>query len=120
MLKFAGMVFNRMRADQGLRRAQTAIDSACIEQMKPYVPISKEGGFTKASPHTWVRFTGRGKMSQAHKAERPGVIINTEPRARREYYSNKGGSGGLRGKLWFERMKADHKRDILREAQKQL
>lgn len=120
MIRFVGMVFDRVRADKGLRRAQDRIDSACIEQMKPYVPISKVGGYTKASPHVWVKFTGRGKMSQAHKAEKPGIIINTEPKARKEYYINKGGSGGLRGKLWFERMKADHKRDILKAAQEEL
>lgn len=108
MLRFAGIVFNRARADRSLRRAQDAIDSACIERMKPYVPVASE------------RYRNRGKMRDAHKVETPGVIINTEPRARREYYINKGGSGGLRGKYWFERMKADNKRDILKEAQEDL
>ena len=108
MIRFVGMVFNRARADQGLRRAQDKIDSACIEQMKPYTPVARP------------IYRNAGKMRDSHKAERPGIIINTEPRARREYYINKGGSGGLRGKLWFERMKADHKQEILREAQKQL
>ena len=108
MIQFVGMVFNRMRADKGLRRAQDKIDSACIEQMKPYTPVARP------------IYRNAGKMRDSHKTERPGVIINTEPRARREYYINKGGSGGLRGKLWFERMKADHKQEILREAQKQL
>lgn len=108
MIRFVGMVFNRMRADKGLRRAQDRIDSACIEQMKPYTPVARP------------IYRNAGKMRDSHKTERPGVIINTEPRARREYYINKGGSGGLRGKLWFERMKADHKRDILKAAQEEL
>lgn len=108
MIQFVGMVFNRARTDQGLRRAQTAVDSACIEQMKPYTPV--------AMPI----FRNAGKMRDSHKAERPGFLINTEPKARREYYINKGGSGGLRGKLWFERMKADHKQEILKAAQEEL
>ena len=108
MIRFIGMTISRMRADKGLRRAQDRIDSACIEQMKPYTPV--------AMPI----FRNAGKMRDSHKAERPGFLINTEPKARREYYINKGGSGGLRGKFWFERMKADHKGEILREAQKEL
>ena len=108
MINFLGMTFNRARADRGLRRAQDKIDSACIEQMKPYVPVAKP------------IYRNAGKMRDSHKVEKPGVIINTEPKARREYYINKGGSGGLRGKYWFERMKADHKREILKEAQEEL
>ena len=40
------------------------------------------------------------------------------------YYFNRGmgkqgmASGGLRGKLWFERMKADHLKEILDGARK--
>lgn len=108
MIRFIGMTISRMRADKGLRRAQDKIDSACIEQMKPYTPV--------AMPI----FRNAGKMLDSHKAERPGFLINTEPKARREYYINKGGSGGLRGKLWFERMKADHKQEILKAAQEEL
>ena len=108
MISFLGKTFNRARADRGLRRAQDKIDSACIEQMKPYVPVAKP------------IYRNAGKMRDSHKAEKPGEIINTEPKARREYYINKGGSGGLRGKLWFERMKADHKREILKAAQEEL
>ena len=108
MIRFIGMTINRMRADKGLRLAQDRIDSACIEQMKPYVPVAKS------------IYRNAGKMRDSHKTERPGVIINTEPKARREYYINKGGSGGLRGKFWFERMKVDHKRDILKAAQEEL
>lgn len=71
--------------------------------MEEYVPIAMR------------RFENRGKMSKSHTIEKPGIIINTEPKARREYYINKGFSGGKRGKLWFERMKADHLEEIERK-----
>lgn len=83
---------------------QNALDAKCIELMEDYVPIARP------------KFKNRGKMSKSHKQEKPGVIINTEPKARREYYTNKGGSGGLRGKLWLERMKADHMSELIRTA----
>ena len=47
-----------------------------------------------------------------------GVLEYTAPYARRQYYENAGKSGGNRGKLWFERMKAKDKEDILKGAKK--
>ena len=49
------------------------------------------------------------QLSARHAA---GLIINTEPKAREQYYTNK--QSGIRGKYWLERMKADHKDDILK------
>lgn len=108
MINFQGMSFSGIRAQKSLQRAQDKIDSACIEQMKPYTPVAKP------------IYRNAGKMRDSHKAEEPGLIVNTEPKARNEYYTNKGGSGGLRGKYWFERMKADHKDEILKAGQEEL
>ena len=108
MIQFRGLHIGALRAQVALKKAQDALDGKCIELMEPYVPEAKE------------IYRNHGKMKRAHKQETPGVIVNTEPRARREYYINKGGSGGLRGKLWFERMKADHMRELLKAAQDEL
>ena len=109
MISFKGIEFPPDFEDN-VRKAfatkQNALDAKVIGLMEDYVPI--------AMP----RFRNRGKMSKSHKQYRPGCIINTEPRARREYYNNKGRSGGLRGKLWLERMKADHMRELKETAQK--
>lgn len=58
-----------------------------------------------------------------------GYVRYSTPYAKRQYYSNSGHSrgararegtayGGLRGRLWFERMKAAHKDEILQGAAK--
>lgn len=119
MMKFAGFSLApdfKMKSDKMFTKAQNAIDKKCIDLMEEYTPVSMESGYTKASPHKRVTFRGRGKMSKAHKQQTPGVIINTEPKARREYYTNKGFSGGKRGKYWFERMKLDRRGEILQAA----
>lgn len=83
---------------------QTYIDNEVVKRIESYTPIAQE------------RFKNRGKMSKAHKIQSPGLIVNKEPKARREYYTNKGFSGKNRGKLWLERMKADHKEEIMKKA----
>lgn len=120
MMTFQGMTFSAIRAQGLLKKSQDALDKKCVSLMENYTPISRKFGFTKASPHKMVYFKNRGKMSKSHKQEKPGVIINTEPKARREYYINKGGSGGLRGKYWFERMKSDHMQELLKAAQEEI
>lgn len=119
MLTFRGLTLSPQfagKTKRALRGAQDALDEKCITLMEDYTPVSRQGGYTKASPHKWVRFENRGKMSKSHRQEKPGVIINTEPKARREYYTNKGGSGGKRGKYWFDRMVADHGSELERAA----
>ena len=108
------------KSQKNIRQAQDYVDSECLRYLPDYTPISKDKGYNKRLKKV-IPFTGKGKMSKAHKVERPGVIINTEPKARREYYVNKGFSskdGHNRGKFWLERMKADHKADILKGLKK--
>lgn len=93
--------FNQ-KSEKNFALAQSYIDSEVLKYLPDYTPIAMK------------RFKNRGKMSKAHKVDKPGVIINTEPTARKEYYINKGFSGANRGKFWLERMKADHKADILK------
>ena len=105
MINFKGLVFSRdfeSKSKKNLAQAQEYIDNECLKYLPEYTPIAQK------------RFKNRGKMSKAHKLEKPGLIINTEPKARHEYYVNKGSSGQNRGKYWLERMKADHKDDILK------
>lgn len=94
-----------VKSEKSIKSAQDALDSKCIELMEDYTPIAME------------RFKNRGKMSKSHKQESPGIIINTEPKARHEYYTNRGFSGPNRGKYWFERMKLDHMKDLLKAAE---
>lgn len=107
MIEFKGIAFPPDFAgnvQKAFATRQNALDAKCIALMEDYVPIAQK------------RFKNRGKMSKSHRQEKPGVIINTEPRARREYYINAGHSGGLRGKRWLDRMKADHKEELLKTA----
>lgn len=105
MIEFKGLQYApdfTVKSEKNFAQAQSYIDNEVVKRLEDYTPI--------AMP----RFPNRGKMSRSHKIQTPGVIINTEPTARKEYYINKGFSGKLRGKFWLERMKADHKEDILR------
>lgn len=107
MISFKGVEFPPDFAgnvQKAFATRQNMLDAKAIELMEDYVP------------YAMPRFQNRGKMSKSHKQQRPGIIINTEPRARREYYLNKGNSGGQRGKLWLERMKADHMAELMRTA----
>lgn len=121
MISFKGITFPadfNGNVKKAFATRQNALDAKCIALMEDYTPVSRQGGYTKASPHKWVRFENRGKMSKSHRQESPGVIINTEPKARREYYINKGFSGAKRGKYWFRRMVADHKEELRNIAEK--
>lgn len=109
MIDFNGIAFSSVfteHVEKMISGAQGMIDRKCIEYLEYYTPIAQE------------KYQNHGKMSRSHKVEKAGVIINTEPKARKEYYTNKGFSAPQRGKLWLERMKADHKNDILRAVKK--
>lgn len=107
MIKFAGLTLAPdivAKSEKKFGRIQNVIDQKCIEALEDYTPVAMD------------KYKNHGKMSRSHKQEKPGVIINTEPKARREYYENKGFSGGKRGKLWLERMKLDRREEILNAA----
>lgn len=109
MIKFKGLVFSRdfeSKSKKNLSQAQDYVDKECLKYLPDYTPIANK------------KYKNAGKMSKAHKIQQPGLIINTEPKARHEYYVNKGFSGPNRGKYWLERMKADHKDDILKGLKK--
>lgn len=91
-----------VKSEKNFAQAQKYIDNEVVKRLEDYTPVAKE------------KYKNHGKMSKSHKVQTPGVIINTEPKARHEYYVNKGFSGKLRGKFWLERMKSDHKDDILK------
>lgn len=73
-------------------RAQRALDAAILETCEPYIPVDTG---TMRNSGTIYTVIGSGR------------IIWQTPYVRKQYYENKGGLG-LRGKLWFERAKADH------------
>lgn len=84
--------------------AQKYIDSEVLRLCDPYVP-SKTGKLRESA----FRATIIGS----------GLICYDAPYARAVYYGvgeNKGSS--KQGRLWFERMKADHKEKILAGARK--
>ena len=93
--------------------AQKIIDSEVLRKCDPYVPM-QTGSLKKSG----ILGTVVGS----------GVVEYIAPYARRQYYTNSGnGRQGinknnnhnihcLRGKLWFERMKANYKDEILRKA----
>lgn len=86
---------------------QKTIDSEVLRRSDPYVPF--RSGALKKSGTTGTKIGS-------------GEVIYNAPYARSNYYNNAGkgkqgtSKGGLRGKFWFERMKADHLQDILKTA----
>ena len=86
---------------------QCYIDSSVLRYCDPYVP--KDTGMLIRS-------------GTIHTVIGSGCVKYKTPYARQNYYCNAGRGrnglqhGGLRGRLWFERMKADHTADIVKEA----
>lgn len=112
MMRFTGITFDpnfKQRAEKNFEQAQKYVDSEVLRHTDPYVPMLT-GSLKKSG------FSGTVVGS--------GVVRYTAPYAERQYYNNaghgaegtnaSGGVRGLRGKFWFERMKADHKDEILR------
>ena len=93
----------RMLARRNLEsngKVQKFIDSEVIRLSEPYTPF--DTGYLKNNAPKIGTSIGSGE------------VVYNAPYARRQYYENRG--NGQRGKMWFERMKADHKDDILRGA----
>lgn len=84
---------------EGFTKAQEFIDSECLRYCDPLTP-RRTGYLIKSGQLGTV--IGSGEMNYL------------APYARRQYYENAGNSGGQRGKLWFERMKAS-KRETIRK-----
>lgn len=88
-------------------RVQKFIDSEVLRRSDKYTP--KQTG-------EMIRSGTRGTVIGM------GKVIYTAPYAKSQYQHNRGrgmqgtARGGLRGRLWFERMKADHKDAILQGA----
>lgn len=113
MIRFKGLTLSddlSAGLPELFKSTQRRLDEEVVRQLAPYTPVADK------------KYRNAGKMSRSHQIESPGVIVNTEPKARREYYTNMGhgeqgvnsvtGHFGQRGKYWLERMKADHKTEI--------
>jgi len=96
-----------MLKKRGLEKAGTVqkyIDSEVLRRGDPYVPF--DTGYLKKSGILGTKI-GSGEVDYIA----PYADIN--------YYNNAGRGtqgiqrGGMRGKLWFERMKADHLTDLI-------
>ncbi len=110
MIRFTGITFNPNFADnaeKNFERAQQYVDSEVLRLSDPYVPM----------------LTGTLKKSGTlGTVIGSGVVEYTAPYAKEQYYNNAGrgkeglnaanGNKGLRGREWFERMKADHLDEI--------
>ncbi len=106
-------VFNstdKMLKNRGLDpcgKVQKVIDSEVLRRSDPYVPFRT--GFLKKSGILGTKIGS-------------GEVVYNAIYANRNYYLNAGrgkqgtAKGGLRGRFWFERMKADHLDDILKTA----
>lgn len=71
---------------------QQALDNVILQTCDPYIPF--DTGMLRDSGHI-------------NTVIGSGIVRYRTPYARKQYYENRGGDG-LRGKLWFERAKADH------------
>ena len=90
-------------------KVQRYIDNAVLRYCDKYVPFR----------------TGKLKQSGTiHTVIGSGVVKYVTPYAREQYYYNSGrgtqgtARGGLRGRLWFKRMKAVYKSVILDNARR--
>ena len=94
---------------QGGGRVQKYIDSTVLRKSDPYVPFLS--GMLKTSGISGTVIGG-------------GLVVYKAPYAKPNYYRNNGhgkqgtSRGGLRGRFWFARMKADHLNEILQGAAK--
>lgn len=90
-----------MQRNQGFSRAQKFVDSEVLRLSAPYIPL-RTGMLIKS-----------GTLGTQIGS---GLVRYIAIYSRKQYHENKG--TGKRGRLWFERMKVDHKQGILRGAAK--
>lgn len=94
----------RIRGVEKGGKVQMFIDNEVMKHMDPYTPFAD--GVLKSAP-----------LSQSIVGS--GRIVQRTPYARRWYYTSANFQGApRRGMKWFERMKENHKRDILQGAAK--
>lgn len=106
--------------------AQKAVDSAILRSSDPYMP--KETGTLIRSGYLGTKI-GSGEVvwqgPYAHYLYQGVLYVSPTTgsawakKGEKKIPTEKGlryHADGKRGKLWFERMKADHKQDILKEA----
>lgn len=96
--------FGPMRT-QSFQSVQQVIDSEVLRYSSPYVPF--DSGMLD-------------KSGLLHTHVGSGEVVYSTPYARRMYYNPQYRFQGapMRGAYWFERMKTNHRNDILRSAKK--
>jgi hypothetical protein len=101
-VKFTFEIYGSANRKDEFKKVQEYVDNEVLRKCDPYVPM--DTGTLKKSG---ILGTVVGS----------GEVVYNAPYARKQYYTNKGNGNhnksGLRGSYWFERMKSDHKRDIL-------
>lgn len=107
-------------------RAQAAVDSAVLRYSAPYVPFetgtlngsgvlgTKIGSGEVIWNAPYARFLYYGNVMVGVNSGSPWAKKGERKKVTERELEYHG--GGKRGKLWFERMKADHKQDIINEA----
>ena len=107
-------------------RAQAAVDSAVLRYSAPYVPFetgtlngsgvlgTKIGSGEVIWNAPYARFLYYGNVMVGVNSGSPWAKKGERKKVTERELEYHG--GGKRGKLWFERMKVDHKQDILDEA----
>lgn len=105
VLKWAAEIV--LKKKQQFTKAQAMIDSECLRYMNPLTPMRTGAMIRSANIGT--------KLGT-------GEIVYLCPYARRQYYTNQGGSPGhpTARAQWFETMKTQHKDDIFRAAMREL
>ena len=88
-------VIKRKRQIELYQKAQEYVDSECIRRMDKYTKFRTGALIKSATENTKI---GSGK------------IIQRTPYARKQYYNYDAvqNDTGLRGRMWFERMKTDN------------
>lgn len=129
---------NEIQNSHGLLKGgpvQAIIDSECLRLMEKYTPM-RTGILIKAATIGSVIGSGEIRQETPYAHYMYEGIVYVDPKTGKAGFLNAEGmwksrknvtkvpsdrqstyyGGGLRGKKWFERMKADHKEDIRQAA----
>ncbi len=126
--------FGKMKTEQ-LNQAQKFVDSECIRLMIPYTPMDTgilyksamlgtkigSGEIHQNTPYARYLYYGEVYGPNIPIMENGQVIGFFSPKGKRKYPTGRPlqyspSKHPMAGKMWFERMKADHKDSILRGA----